>query len=164
MIDMAVSTPAAQATVDRAALRAELDATNSRFNALLESLSDAQWQQPGPNTAWTMREIMAHLTWALEQLPLEVASARCGRGMFNYPRWLADPVSYWLTRWEARGQTRTSLKQRYDTAMTAVVRALDEVSDADWDRGARFYGERFYTVADLFHTPAAHLAEHTAGL
>jgi hypothetical protein len=30
--------------------------------------------------------------------------------------------------------------------------------------GADFYGEGFHTVADLFETPARHLAEHTAGL
>lgn len=164
MIDSAGSTSVTHRTVDRAALRAELDATRTRFNALLESLSDAQLQQPGPNTAWTMGEVLAHLTWALEQLPTEVARARRGTGMFNYPKWLADPVSYWLTRREARGQTRASLKQRYATAMTAVGRALDAVSDTEWDRGARFYGERCYTVADLFHTPATHLAQHTAGL
>ena len=30
--------------------------------------------------------------------------------------------------------------------------------------GARFYGERFYTVAELFETPAHHFATHTASM
>ena len=84
--------------------------------------------------------------------------------MFNFPKRLADPLSYWLIRWTARNATRESLVRQYDSAMAAVIRALDEVAETDWALGARFYGEGFYTVADLFHTPAQHFAEHTAGL
>jgi hypothetical protein len=103
------------------------------------------------------------LTWALEQLPAEVASARLGKGMFNFPDWLGSPLSYWYTRWLARNATPESLGRRYDAAMTAVIRTLDEVEESDWSLGAEFYGHGFYTIAELFHTPAAHLAEHTAG-
>ena len=149
---------------DRVALRFELEATRKAFHTLLHSISDDRWHQKSPTSAWTVREVCEHLTWALEQLPQEVASARRGKGMFNYPKRLADPVSYWLTRWTARNATRASIARRYDAAMAAVIRTLDEVPETDWARGARFYGERFYTVADLFHTPAQHFAEHTVGL
>jgi hypothetical protein len=63
---------------DRRALRSELEATRSAFQALAASLSDDQWQQRNPASAWTMGEVLVHLTWALEQLPKEVASARRG--------------------------------------------------------------------------------------
>lgn len=79
--------------VERAALRAELEATNARFRALVESIPDERWHQPSPGSAWTVCEVIVHVTWALEQLPAEVASARRGKGMFNYPGWLADPAS-----------------------------------------------------------------------
>lgn len=152
-----------QVSVDRAALRAELAATRTAFHAFLNALSADQWRQKSPNSAWTMAEVALHLTWALEQLPAEVASARQGKGMFNFPEWLGAPLSYWYTRWLARNATPAALGQRYDAAMTAVIQSLDAVQESDWGLGAPFYGHGFYTIAELFHTPAAHLAEHTAG-
>lgn len=149
--------------VDRAALRAELEATRMAFHAFLNALSAEQWRQQSPTNAWTMAEVALHLTWALEQLPQEIASARLGKGMFNFPKWLGEPLSYWYTRWLARNATPAALGRRYDAAMTAVLQTLDEVQESDWELGAPFYGHGFYTIAELFHTPSAHLAEHTAG-
>ena len=166
MIDTIVPVIQSQPSADREVLRAEIEATRAAFHALLQSISDDRWRQKSPTSAWTVREVCEHLTWSLEQLPQEVASARRGQGMFNYPlpKRLVDALSYWLTRWSARHATRESISCRYDAAMAAVLRTLDEVQATDWPRGARFYGEGFYTVADLFHTPARHFAKHTTGL
>lgn len=155
---------AGQLAVDRVALRAELEATRTQFRRLAESLSEERWQQPCPGSAWTVGEVLVHLTWVLEQLPAEVASARRGRGMFNYPAWFANPASFWITRWNARGATRASLLRCYDAAMAAVLASLDAVAEHEWGLGANFYGHGFYTIAGLFRTPAQHLAEHTAAL
>lgn len=163
-MDKRVETAQPHSGVDREALRAELEATNTRFCALVESIPDARWRQRSPGCAWTVGEVMVHLTWALEQLPAEVASARGGKGMFNYPAWLANPASYWINRWNARGATRESVVRRYDAAMAAVLDTLDAVADSDWELGANFYGHGFYTIEGLFHTPAQHLVEHTAAL
>lgn len=157
-------TASAPRVVDRAALRAELEATNTQFRTLVESLSEEHWRQPCPGSDWTVGEVMVHLTWALEQLPAEVASARRGQGMFNYPAWLANPASYWINRWNARGVTRAAVVRRYDAAMAAVLASLDAVADGEWDLGANFYGHGHYTIEALFHTPTQHLAEHTAAL
>lgn len=150
--------------VDRGALRAELEATRSRFRTLVESLSENRWRQTCLGSAWTVGEVMVHLTWALEQLPAEVASAQRGKGMFNYPARLSAFMSYWITRWNARGTTRAAVVRQYDAAMAAVLRTLDAVAESDWALGAEFYGHGFYTIEALFHTPAQHLAEHTAAL
>jgi len=107
-----------------------------------------------------MAEVLVHLAWALEQLPAEVAAARRGRGMFNLPRWIADPGSYWLIRWQARHSDPESVRRRYDAAMDAAIAALETVPDGDWALGAPFYGHGFHTVVDLFEVPARHLAEH----
>jgi hypothetical protein len=154
----------ARSSHNREAMSAELEATRTAFLALVDATSDERWQRKSLTTRWTEGQMLVHLTWALEQLPREVASARQEIGMFNYPKRIADPLSYWYTRWIARNATRESIAQRYDAAITAVIKALNEVQDNDWERGARFYGERFYTVAELFQTPAHHLAHHTVGL
>jgi hypothetical protein len=111
-----------------------------------------------------MAEVCVHLTWALEYLPKEVSSARRGKGMFNFPKWLADPGSFWYVRLLARNITREAIWHRYNAAMDAAIKALEMVPDSEWELGAAFYGEGFHSVADLFRTPAKHLAEHTIGL
>lgn len=147
--------------VNRDGLREELEATRTSFQTFLNACGENQWHQKISTSDWTAGEIMTHLTWALEQLPKEVASARRGKGMFNSgPSWLADSLSYWYTRLLARKATPESLSRRYDAAMDAVIRSLDEVKDGEWTLGAPFYGHGFYSIADLFHTPAEHLAEH----
>jgi hypothetical protein len=147
-----------------AALRSELEATRSAFHVLLESVAKAGRHQKSPSSAWTIGEVLVHLTWALEYLPAEVEKARRGQGMFNLPKWLADPASYWYMRWIARSTTPQAIARRYDRAMDASIRCLETIQADDWPRGANFYGEGFHSVEDLFHVPAVHLAEHTAGL
>ncbi len=165
-INGAVQATPTQASVDRTALLAELEATRAAVHALLNAISDERWKEKSPTTDWTVGELMVHVTWALEQLPDEIASARRGKGMFNLPlpKRMVDSASYWLGRWFARNETHASVGRRYDAAMDAVVRTLHEVSDADWSLGANFYGEGYYTITDLFHTAAEHFADHTAGM
>jgi hypothetical protein len=148
----------------RDALRADLEATRKKFHELVESVSDKQWRSKSPTTEWSVAEIFYHLTWALEQLPREVESARKGKGMFNMPKWIANPGSYWITRFSARNATHKSIHSRYDAAMDAVIEALDRVPDSDWGLGAEFYGEGFHSVEDLFRTPGEHLRDHTVGM
>lgn len=153
-----------QSIPDRAMLRARLEATRAEFHRLVDSVARGRWHDKSPTSAWTNGEVLEHLTWALEQLPEEVRRARQSKGMFNIPKWIANPGSYWITRWQARNMEPESLRRRYNAAMDATLATLETVEDSDWMLGARFYGERFYTVADLFETPAHHLAEHTAGM
>lgn len=155
-----VAAAQAQAAPDRAALRAELEATRAAFHRLLDEAAGERWRAGSPSSAWTVGEVLVHLTWALEQLPQEVEMARRGKGMFNMPQWIADPGSYWIIRWQARKADPASLRRRYDAAMDATIAALETVPDSDWGLGAPFYGHGFYSVADLFATPAEHLAEH----
>jgi hypothetical protein len=73
-----------------------------------------------------------------------------------------DPASYWYIRWLARSATPASLARRYDQAMAATLALLETIATEEWSTGANFYAEGFHSVADLFHGPAHHLAEHTA--
>lgn len=148
-----------QATVDRATLRAGLEAARADFHRLLEGARD-RWHEKSRTSAWTLGEVLVHLAWALEQLPAEVEMARHGKGMYNMPKWIADPGSYWMIRWQARKSDPESLCRRYDAAMDAAIAALDTVPDSDWGLGAPFYGHGFHTIARLFQVPTEHLAEH----
>jgi hypothetical protein len=48
--------------------------------------------------------------------------------------------------------------------MAAVIAALHDIRDEDWTKGANFYGEGFYSIEDLFHTPRDHFNEHAAAI
>ena len=145
---------------DVAALRKELAQTQQAFQAVLVSLSPDVWQMKVKASAWSVGEMVAHLTWSVEQLPREIAAARAGRGMFNMPGWLRDPLNLVYTRWLARGYTLQSAAHRYTAAINKVDALLETIHDDEWHHGARFYGERFFTVEDLCHTPSQHLVEH----
>jgi hypothetical protein len=164
VISTAVPNLQAQSASERKVLRSGLEATRERFHAILDSVPDEQWRQKSPASEWTVAEVFVHLTWALEQLPREVESARHGKGMFNMPKRLSDFLSYWYIRWSARRATRESVRRRYDAAMAASIRTLDGVKESEWSLGADFYGHGFHTIPDLFGVPADHVAEHTAGL
>lgn len=164
MATATIPAPQTQQVINREAIRAELEATRARFHRILDAVSGDRWLQKSPTSKWTVREVMVHVTFTLEYLPKEITMARRGKGMFNIPKPIADPGSYWLTRWEARKATPESLRRRYDAAMAATIQMLETVPDSDWLLGANFYGEGFHTVEDLFQAAARHLAEHTAGL
>ena len=153
-----------QANPRPAALRAELEAAREMFHVLIHANGKTQWRQKSPSSAWTIGEVLVHLTWALEYLPKEVQSALRGKGMFNMPGWLGDPLSYWYIRWAARSAAPEAIIQRYDRAMDAAIQLLDTIKEDEWARGANFYGEGFHSVEDLFSTPASHLREHTTGM
>ena len=116
---------------ERISLREELELHRIAFLQLVDTLPDERWNDKSPTTAWTVREVLVHLTWALEQLPREIESARRGKGMFNYPKWMANPVSYWMTRWTARGATRVSIRSRYETGISNAIDSLDHVSSSE---------------------------------
>ncbi len=161
---MVISSQSKADVPDRAAILAELEATRVKFHQLANSVSNAEWHQKSPTSDWTLGEILVHLTWSLEYLPREVSRGLRGKGMFNMPKFVADPMSFLYIRWLARKATRESILRRYDAAMAAVVALVDNIVDEDWAKGAKFYGEGFYTIEDLFHTPADHLKEHSAGI
>ncbi len=141
---IAIAEATAAPVPDVAALRAELAHTQTAFEAMLAVLSPAVWRRTGPASAWSVGEVVTHLIWSVEQLPREIAAARAGRGMFNMPRWLRDPLSLVYTRWIARRTTLQSAANRYAAALGAVDALLGTIQDDEWPRGARFYGERFY--------------------
>lgn len=144
----------------RAEVHSELAATQAAVQQLLASVSAADWRRRSANPAWTVGEVLAHLTWSLEQVPREVERARRGRGMYNLPPILFGPLNMLAVRLVARRYTRQTISRQYDAAYAAALRSLDGVRDDEWRRGAPFYGEGFKDIEALFRGQARHLAEH----
>jgi DinB superfamily len=149
-----------QSGSQRQTIRAHLTAARAGFHALLDGLTDADLRRPSGNPAWTVRAVLTHLVWSLELLPREVASARKGRGMYNFPPILRDGLNAWATRLAARGRTIETLRQRYDAAYSAALALLDGLGDDELQLGARFWSEGFRDIAGLYAAQVDHLAEH----
>jgi ubiquinone/menaquinone biosynthesis C-methylase UbiE len=149
---------------ERAAILKRLNAARVGFQALLGGLTDADLRSPSGNPAWTNGAVLTHLVWSLELLPREVAGARKGQGMFNFPPPLRDLLNAWGTRLAARDQTLSRLRQRYETAFTGALATLDGVSDDELHLGARFWSEGFRDVAGLYAAQADHVSEHGADI
>jgi hypothetical protein len=160
--DVSRSAPPSTALPDRAALRAQLEETQSAFHGLMESLTNDEWHSKTATTAWTICEVMTHLADGLARLPEAIAYVRQGKHYFNLPSWLRHPINRWLVKWSARGQTRESILARYDQAHSALLATLEGIRDDEWSRGAQCYGLGYTTVLDLCVLPHSHSQEHTA--
>jgi hypothetical protein len=146
--------------VKRDAIRAELVATRDAYHELLNSLSDEDWNKRSGNPAWTVGQLMWHIAWGDGFAPRGVAACRRGRGL-NPPQFITDTLNMLITRWGARRATPQSVAEKYDAAHTAIVAALDEVKEDEWDRGAKVFGESL-TVESTLRSPVEHFKEHEA--
>ncbi|MBX3070112.1 MAG: DinB family protein [Thermomicrobiales bacterium] len=143
-------------------MRAQLAATREAFHSLLDKLSDDDLQQPSLNPKWTNGALLSHIIVSLRFLPLAVASAKRGRGMFNLPAPVFDPVNATIASVLGKHQSIASLRHRYDSAFDAALTRLDGVQPEELQRGANFYRSGFHDIRRLYESQAHHLAEHGA--
>jgi hypothetical protein len=149
-------------TPDRAALKAELEATRSAFHALLDSLSADDWKKKSANPAWSVGQLMWHLGFGMEFFPQAIEYCRKGKGP-NPPAFLIGIGNVFLTRFGSRGANPQSAREKYDAAHAQLVALLDTIRDDEWSKSARVYQEH-YTIASLFPEATVHFREHEADI
>src|SRR4249919_3037144 len=118
------SSTTSTAIPDRTVLRRQLEDTRSSFHAVVESLTDADWYRKTNSTAWTVGEVLTHLSDALAGTPEAIEHVRQGKNYLNPPSflsWLGPLINRRLVKQSARSQTRVSILARYDKAHTALV-------------------------------------------
>src|SRR5712692_7104475 len=152
------ATGTAQTIPDRAAIRADLEATRNAYDTLLGSLSEDDWKRKSANAAWRVGQLMWHTAWAAGYFPGSVDRCRKGKGM-NPPMWLANPMNTVITRIGSRGATPKSVRAKYDAAHAALLECLDGVRDNDWQNGVKSFGS-YNTVESTFHAVSEHFKEH----
>jgi hypothetical protein len=119
----------------RDVIRAELETTRAAFHALLETVPDEDWHRPSGNRAWTVGQVLYHMTLALRFLPQDVWLIRHLGWTPPLPGGLFDWLMDHMTRWSARGLSRRQVAQRYDAAHALVLRVLETIQDDEWARG-----------------------------
>lgn len=102
---------------DRARLLRRLDAAWQAFKASYAGLSNAELLEPGVTGAWSIKDIIAHVTWweeeALTHLPLILAGGR--------------PPRYSVTHGGIDAFNAKMTDQRKHLSLAEVLRRQDEV-------------------------------------
>ena len=150
---------------DRAALREALEETRLAFHSLVESLTDETWYSKHTSTSWPVRELISHIVDGLAHAPDAIDHVRRGKQFLNLPpflNWLTQSINFWLSKWNARGQTRQTILVRYDVAHQELLNTMESICDDEWSRGAQCYGDGYKTVLDLCVIPNRHLQEHAS--
>ncbi len=156
----------------RRALRAEIEATRDDFHRLLNEIPDDALRRPSDNPAWTIGQVLYHMSLAPRFLPADVRMI-AGRSRLArlVPRLIPKGLFDWLnaayTRLAARRLTRQRLRAAYDRAHAETLRALDAATDEDFTRSARYpdwdpllTGE--VSLIDLFGYVRRHFDSHAA--
>jgi len=146
--------------MDTDQLWAVIDEERRRLADLLEELNDAQWRTPSLCTAWTIRDVAAHLTAPpMTVAGLAIAMLRA-RGSFD--RMIRD------TAWrQARRPTRefpealrTMVGSRHTPPFTTAIEPLVDLLCHAQDI-ARPLGRRYPTPPDAALAAADHIWQHS---
>ena len=153
-------------------LAAELEATRQAFHALVAALTPADWIRPSANPAWTIGEVLWHITGYLFMIPQQLVWLQTGTFPDDTQRSVEDlnRGNVRQTRAGAMRQTFTSIVPAYEKGHAATLAALQSVGDDEWqigvrmpDMGPTFTGE-YRTVEALFRYHARHFAAHVADI
>lgn len=146
-------------------IRTELEATRGSYHELLDSLSERDWQGLSGNRAWTIGQVMYHMTFAPRMLPADVRMIRKGGRAPKVPAVLFNWLNIIITRWGARRYTRQTMGEAYDAAHAAAVETLDTIQEDQWDKGLEYPDwdpllSGFVTIERLFRYLILHFEVH----
>jgi uncharacterized protein (TIGR03083 family) len=152
------------------ALATELEATRQAFHAMVATLTPADWTRPSANPAWTIGEVLWHITGYLFLIPQQLIWLQTGTFPDLTPQSAEDlnQGNVHQTRVGAQRQTLRSIVQAYEEGHAATLAALQSVRDDEWQVGVRMpdmgpsFQDEYRTIEALFRYHARHFAEHIA--
>jgi hypothetical protein len=149
----------------REEIRAELEATREAYHALLDSLSEEDWKKASGNPAWTVGQVLVHMTFAPRMLPADVGMIRRGGWMPKLPAFLFNWSNVLMTRWMARKETIHTVGALYDAAHASTLAVLDTIQDDEWALGREYPDwdpmlSGYVTLERLFRYVKLHFEVH----
>jgi hypothetical protein len=154
-------------TDKREQINAELEATRSAFHALIDRLEIEDLIKPSLNPAWSIREVLYHMSFAPRNLPSDVWMIRHLNWVPKIPAGPFNRLNTFLTRRSARNATKEVIASAYDQAHQRTLKALESVQNDEWEKGVN-YPDRdpmlsgFVTLERLFGYISQHFAAHAA--
>jgi len=154
----------------REELKREIESTRQAFHELLNSIPEKAFDLPSDNPGWTIGEVLYHMSIAPRFLGSDVKMITRQNWAYRIipviiPKALFDWLNLKFTKFGARNVSPEFLAQEYDRAHASTLRALDQVSDSDFEKHVHYpdwdpllSGE--VTVARLFHYVKDHFDSH----
>lgn len=154
----------------RQELEQELDEAHHRFISLVESIPESDYSLPTDNPAWTVGDILFHLTVGPRALALEIWMLVNFRGLFqfgmrHFPSRLFNHVNTRFGR-QGRRVSRQGLIKAYGQAHAVIRSRLRRTREEDLAKSV-VYPPDFVpdlagevTVEGLFRYVKGHLEAH----
>lgn len=156
-------------------LEAQLDDTHRRFIELVNSIPEENYSLPTDNPAWSVGDILFHITLGPRAIALEAwmivhASGLYGLVMRHFPSRLFNRVNAWFGRGRSERVSRQGLLRAYGRAHAVIKSRLRRTREEDLGKmvvyPADFVSELagVVTVERLFRYVTEHFEVHEAAL
>lgn len=150
-------------------LALELETTRQNFHHLLDSIPEALYVNPSNNPAWTIGDVLYHITLGPPAIRVEVGMIRHAPWMFQALNDTTSKIFNWGNALFARQPkriTRQRLSKAYEAGHAGLISSLRRVREEDWKKSVH-YPEVFVselagvvTVERLFHYVTLHFDVH----
>lgn len=122
--------------VNKTELEKELDETHKRFVAMVESIPEADYPLPTDNPAWTVGDILYHITLGPRALALETWMTVHTPRLYNFmmrhfPSGFFNRVHAWFGRGQGKRVSRQGLLKACGKAHTAIKSSLRRTREED---------------------------------
>jgi hypothetical protein len=149
----------------RESIRDELESTRRAFHRLLDLLSDQDLQVQSLNPAWTVREVLYHMSLAPRNVPNDLVLIRRLNRIPKIPPGPFNWLNMRLTKYGARHATKKYLAEQYDRAHVKTLRALESIQDDEWQRVVDYPDwdpmlSGYVTIERLFRYITLHFESH----
>ena len=151
-------------------LEQEIKQTRGQFLALLDSIPESDYALPTDNPAWSVGDMLYHLTLGPQALSLEVWMIVHARGLFQFtmnyfPSKLFNRIN---ARFSRRGNkvTRARLVKLYEAGHAKVAASLRKTREEDLQKSVVYPAELEAMLAGetsverLFHYVKDHFEAH----
>jgi hypothetical protein len=123
-------------------LEQELDETYERFLSLVELIPESDYSLPSSNPAWTVGDILFHITLGPRALALEVWMILHVRGMFQlatryFPSRAFNRLNAWFGH-RKRRISRQGLIKAYGQAHAGIKSRLRRVREEDLSKSVTY--------------------------
>ncbi|MCA9897881.1 MAG: DinB family protein [Ardenticatenaceae bacterium] len=159
---------------NKAELLQEIEETRLRFHQLLNSLPDEAFTQPSSNPAWTIGELLYHMSIAPRFMVADVAIVLKRPYLLTLlPKLFPERLFHWLnarlTRYGARHLNRQFLADEYDKAHERILQTFNRLSEADLQKSVDYPDwdpllAGNVTLAYLFGYIKRHFNSHAADI
>jgi len=151
-------------------LSREMESTLRDFHRLLNFVPEALYDHPSSNTAWTIGDVLYHITLGLPALRFEMWMIVNARGLFQFA--MNDITSNIFNRINAmftrrsKQITHQGLSKAYETGHASLMSSLKRLDEGDLHKSI-IYPKSFVpeiagavSVERLFHYVTEHFEIH----